>query len=35
MDGKLLYGIQADESGGDPKRAMLFLLDPATLKTKG
>ena len=33
-DGKLLYGIQIDETGGDPRRATLFSLDPATLQQK-
>jgi Tol biopolymer transport system component len=33
-DGKLLYGLQIDENGGDPRRATLFSLDPATLKLK-
>jgi hypothetical protein len=33
-DGKLLYGLHIDETGGDPRRATLFSLDPATLKQK-
>ena len=31
-DGKLLYGIETSEVGGQPDRATLFSLDPSTLK---
>jgi dipeptidyl aminopeptidase/acylaminoacyl peptidase len=33
-DGKLIYGLRVDETAGDPRRATLFSLDPATLRQR-